>query len=30
VELEVLLVTAGLRERSLPPHRLALSNARHL
>ena len=30
IELEVLLVTAGLRERSLPPHRLAFSNARHL
>ena len=26
----MLLLTPGLRERSLPPHRLALSNARHL
>ncbi len=30
LELEVLLITPGLREKGLPPHRLALSNARHL
>jgi fumarylacetoacetase len=30
LELEALLLTPGLRERSLPPHRIALSNARHL
>ena len=30
IALEAWLTTAGLRERSLPPHRLALSNARHL
>jgi fumarylacetoacetase len=30
IELEVLLNTPRLRERSAPPHRLALSNARHL
>jgi fumarylacetoacetase len=30
LELEVLLSTAGLREKGLPPHRLALSNAVHL
>ena len=30
VDLEVLLLTECLREAALPPHRLALSNARHL
>ncbi|QFU16672.1 fumarylacetoacetase [Microvirga thermotolerans] len=30
LELEVLLITPGLREKGLPPHRLALSNARHM
>jgi fumarylacetoacetase len=30
LELEVLLVTPELTERGLPPHRVALSNARHL
>jgi fumarylacetoacetase len=30
LELEVLLLTPGLREKNLPPHRLALSNARHM
>ncbi|MGA0597490.1 fumarylacetoacetase [Enterovirga sp. CN4-39] len=30
LELEVLLLTPGLEEGGLPPHRLALSNARHL
>ncbi|WP_262029049.1 fumarylacetoacetase [Microvirga sp. Mcv34] len=30
LELEVLLHTPGLREKGLPPHRLALSNARHM
>jgi fumarylacetoacetase len=30
IELEVLLQTAQMRERGLAPHRLALSNARHL
>ncbi|GAA0589906.1 fumarylacetoacetase [Craurococcus roseus] len=30
LELEVLLLTPGLRERGLPPHRLALSDARHM
>ncbi len=30
LELEVLLLTPGLREKGLPPHRLALSNARHM
>ena len=28
--LEVLLVTPGLREKGLPPHRVAVSNARHM
>jgi fumarylacetoacetase len=30
IELEVLLLTPGLREKGLAPHRLAASNARHL
>lgn len=30
VELEVLLLTAGLNEKGLPPHRLALSSTRHM
>ena len=30
LELEVLLLTPGLREKGLPPHRVALSNARHM
>lgn len=30
VELEVLLLTAGLREKNLPPHRLALSSTRYM
>lgn len=30
LELEVLLLTPGLREKGLPPHRIALSNARHM
>ncbi len=30
IELEVLLLTPGLAEKRLPPHRLALSNARHM
>jgi fumarylacetoacetase len=30
VDLEVLLVTPGLREEGLPPHRLALSSTRHM
>jgi fumarylacetoacetase len=30
LELEVLLLTPGLREKSLPPHRLSLSDARHM
>jgi fumarylacetoacetase len=30
LDMEVLLVTPGLTEQGLPPHRLALSNARHL
>jgi fumarylacetoacetase len=30
IVLEVLLLTEGLRAKALPPHRLALSNARHL
>jgi fumarylacetoacetase len=30
VELEVLLLTAAMQERGLPPHRVAASNARHL
>ena len=30
LELEVLLTTPGLRAKQLPPHRLALSHARHL
>jgi fumarylacetoacetase len=30
LELEVLLTTPGLRAKRLPPHRLALSHARHL
>jgi fumarylacetoacetase len=30
LELEVLLITPGLTEKGLPPHRLALSNARHM
>ncbi|EUB99246.1 fumarylacetoacetase [Rhizobium sp. CF080] len=30
IELEVLLLTQGLREKGLPPHRLALSNTRHM
>jgi fumarylacetoacetase len=30
LELEVLLITPGLREKGLPPHLLALSNARHM
>jgi len=30
LELEVLLLTPGLEERGLPPHRLALSGARHM
>jgi fumarylacetoacetase len=30
LELEVLLLTPGLRERGLPPHRLSRSDARHM
>jgi fumarylacetoacetase len=30
LELEVLLLTPGLQAKGLPPHRLALSNARHM
>jgi fumarylacetoacetase len=30
LELEVLLLTPGMREKGLPPHRLAVSNARHM
>lgn len=30
LELEVLLLTPGLREKGLPPHRVALTHARHL
>jgi fumarylacetoacetase len=30
IDLEVLLVTAGLREKGLPAHRLSASNTRHL
>jgi fumarylacetoacetase len=30
LELEVLLLTPGLRDKGLPPHRLALSNAKHM
>jgi fumarylacetoacetase len=30
LELEVLLETPGLREKGLPPHRLGLSNTRHM
>ena len=30
VELEVLLLTPGLREKGLPPHRLGLSNAKNM
>jgi fumarylacetoacetase len=30
LDLEVLLLTAGLRERKLPPHRLALSSTRYM
>jgi fumarylacetoacetase len=30
LDLEVLLVTPGLREKGLPPHRLALSSTRHM
>jgi fumarylacetoacetase len=30
LELEVLLLTQRLREKELPPHRLALSNTRHM
>jgi fumarylacetoacetase len=30
IELEVLLLTPGLREKGLAPHRLAMSNAHHL
>jgi fumarylacetoacetase len=30
LELEVLLLTPGLREKGLPPHRLALSNAKNM
>jgi fumarylacetoacetase len=30
LELEVLLTTRGMREKGLPPHRLALSNSRHM
>jgi fumarylacetoacetase len=30
LELEVLLLTPGLKEKGLPPHRLSLSNARHM
>jgi fumarylacetoacetase len=30
LELEVLLLTSGLREKGLPPHRLSLSDARHM
>jgi fumarylacetoacetase len=30
LDLEVLLLTPGLREKNLPPHQLALSNARHM
>jgi fumarylacetoacetase len=30
LELEVLLVTPGLREKGLPPHRVALSSTRHM
>jgi fumarylacetoacetase len=30
LELEVLLLTPGMKDKGLPPHRLALSNARHM
>ena len=30
IELEVLLVTPALKRKGLPPHRLALSNTRHM
>ena len=30
LELEVLLLTPGMREKGLPPHRLTVSNARHM
>ncbi|WP_263143645.1 fumarylacetoacetase [Pseudomonas sp. RIT-PI-AD] len=30
IELEVLILTDAMREQGLPPHRLALSNARHM
>ena len=30
LELEVLLLTPGLKEKGLPPHRLSLSDARHM
>jgi fumarylacetoacetase len=30
LDLEVLLVTPGLREKSLPPHRVAVSSTRHM
>ena len=30
LQLEVLLLTPGLKDKGLPPHRLALSNARHM
>jgi len=30
LELQVLLLTPGLREKGLPPHRLSVSNARHM
>jgi fumarylacetoacetase len=30
LELEVLVVTPGLREKGLPPHRVALSSARYM
>ena len=30
LELEVLLLTPGMRDKGLPPHRLRLSNARHM
>ena len=30
MELEVLLLTPGLREKGLPPHRLGLSNAKNM
>jgi fumarylacetoacetase len=30
LELEVFLITSGLREKGLPPHRIALSSTRHM